>query len=344
MKNIVVILLSFCYCILSAQPGNNNQCFDEIARQENRIINMLDQVGDLTDSSWEALIELLKNNPYTLKYDFKRLLEKSTIEITQSDDGQVRCYYSFGTYGGQMGVSIIQYQFNDAIYVKDFNAITSFSKIGPYRYLSWIMHWRGWLSNKGYSLYVIDFKHEISVIDEISINFDGKDWLNRDQYGNSIPSFIIDSLVHVPREILKSDSRPEEDCNSTLSGQYDSYIIKDGKFCFVSHEGDPFIHESLKRYYSLTAQFKTKHYIIRVDEQGNGLYRYSSWKHSSIIMDKPRIIVYDGVFDENANKYVFINGNYTYNVGVIPQEQGYPPKYYIEVYKNKQLLLREANN
>lgn len=53
-------------------------------------------------------------------------------------------------------------------------------------------------------------------------------------------------------------------------------------------------------------KFKTKNYLIRIDEQANNKYRYASWKIGSLESSKPDLILTDGEWENDGT-----GGNHT---------------------------------
>lgn len=78
------------------------------------------------------------------------------------------------------------------------------------------------------------------------------------------------------------------------------------------------LHPSLSNFKQPVLNFKTKSFLIRIDELNNGQYRYASWQAGQPQSAKPALVLnkgsvyYDG--SGGNHHYVFKSGNYTYTV------------------------------
>src|SRR5262249_42797373 len=76
------------------------------------------------------------------------------------------------------------------------------------------------------------------------------------------------------------------------------------------------LHESLKEFKTPIHILETSKYRVRIDDLGNGNYRYASWPLNSRMSDKPEIIIEHGEFkfDGSGGNYIitFKNGEYVY--------------------------------
>lgn len=66
------------------------------------------------------------------------------------------------------------------------------------------------------------------------------------------------------------------------------------------------LHASLKSFLVPVYKFKTKNYLIRIDEQVNNKYRYASWKIGNSESSKPDLILTDGEWENDGT-----GGNHT---------------------------------
>ena len=55
-------------------------------------------------------------------------------------------------------------------------------------------------------------------------------------------------------------------------------------------------------------EWKTKSYIIRVDDMDDWDYRYSSWSIDKKLSDKPDLVIYDGEYNPQGS-----GGNHNYD-------------------------------
>lgn len=110
------------------------------------------------------------------------------------------------------------------------------------------------------------------------------------------------------------------------------WITTDGKILALNHQSEfekkeylnliaeqkKKIHSSLKPFKAPIYKFKTKNYIIRIDELENESYRYSSWKKSQSEPSKPELIIQNGTLEYHGSSgnhtFTFKNGNYNYKI------------------------------
>lgn len=106
------------------------------------------------------------------------------------------------------------------------------------------------------------------------------------------------------------------------------------------------IHPSLKSFNTPIYKFKTKNYIIRIDELENETYRYASWKKSQPESSKPELILQKGILDLGGSggnhSYTFKNGAYSYVIerNIIGAEDSSEIDFFIE--RNNKKILAEA--
>ena len=96
---------------------------------------------------------------------------------------------------------------------------------------------------------------------------------------------------------------------STFEKNYKASLIKKQKTV---------IHPSLVNFKKPTYTFKTKNYLVRIDEMADGSYRYASWKKVQDITSKPDIILLNGniEFEGTGGNHTitFKSGGITYSV------------------------------
>ena len=81
------------------------------------------------------------------------------------------------------------------------------------------------------------------------------------------------------------------------------------------------LHESIKEFERPECLLETSKYRFRIDDLGDYIYRYTSWLIKSKMSDKPNLVLLNGkfVFDGSGGNgsYVFKNGDYIYECGII---------------------------
>ena len=342
------VIVTFLTVILSLPHyAQNNRDVERYISQINEQLIEMAKVDSWDWGCWGDFKLLLMSFPKeTYEYNFDNLIKLLDISFNESNDGIIKCYTFYG--GAQMGECVVQYKYGGQYYSIDdgSNYYISMDKISNDTYLCYESPWRGWNSYKCCSLDIIELGDSIKVLDGLSICVDYIDKMRRtpDDHNYYFFSYDVDTfsdapfIIYVP--VIISDNNKEidhRDTDNILSGQYDTYIIKNNKFQFVKHEGDPFIHESLKSYYRLITKYLTKRYLLRVDEMEGGSYRYASWNLPNDEEKQPSIIVYDGVYEKEKKRYKFDNKGYTYYVGDGFEEQNR----YVEVWKDNKMLLRD---
>ena len=107
-----------------------------------------------------------------------------------------------------------------------------------------------------------------------------------------------------------------------ISDRYDLYRWDGRRFDSVGNVGNHRLHASLLEYDELASYFVTKDFRIRIDQMGDGSYRYASWPRRKETAVKPDLVVGGGRYDEKNSCFVFENDGYIYRVGDITYAVG----------------------
>ena len=108
------------------------------------------------------------------------------------------------------------------------------------------------------------------------------------------------------------------------------------------------LNESIKQFKEPVLILETTKYRIRIDDMGEGSYRYASWTLNSKMSEKPDIIIFKGEYKADGSggnhSFIFHNGEYIYDCAIIVLgEEGSPPAY-LTIYKgDKEILSQKAN-
>ena len=90
---------------------------------------------------------------------------------------------------------------------------------------------------------------------------------------------------------------------------------------------------------------ETVKFKIRIDDLGNGNYRYSTWAKNANMKTKPNLIISNGKvrFDGSGgnHSYFFSNNEYTYEVAIIVMGESDSPPAILTVRKNKEKILTQ---
>ena len=107
------------------------------------------------------------------------------------------------------------------------------------------------------------------------------------------------------------------------------------------------LHSSIKTFQKPILDWDTAKYRVRVDDLGDGNFRYVSWSIDKSPSDKPDIVLINGdiTFEGSGGNhhYTFKNGRYSYILHVTVIGCDTSPPGWLEVYKNdKQLLFEDV--
>ena len=108
------------------------------------------------------------------------------------------------------------------------------------------------------------------------------------------------------------------------------------------------LHPSIRKFKRPIFEWKTKSYIIRVDEIDDWDYRYTSWSIDKQLSDRPDIVLYNGGLHHQGSggnhNYDFKNGKYIYRVDVNRlgkySYEEYPGT--LDMYEAEKLIFRES--
>lgn len=105
------------------------------------------------------------------------------------------------------------------------------------------------------------------------------------------------------------------------------------------------LHSSIKTFQKPILDWKTANYRVRVDNLGDGNFRYASWSIDKNPSDKPDIVLINGdiIFEGSGGNhhYTFKNGHYSYVLHVTIIGCDTSPLGWLEVYKDDEQLLFE---
>ncbi|SFT82295.1 hypothetical protein SAMN04487870_1925 [Pseudoalteromonas sp. DSM 26666] len=107
------------------------------------------------------------------------------------------------------------------------------------------------------------------------------------------------------------------------------------------------LHSSIKTFQKPILDWKTANYRVRIDNLGDGNFRYASWNMDKSPRDRPDIVLIHGEITFSGSggnhSYTFKNGRYSYILHVTVIGCDTSPPGWLEVYKNdKQLLFEDV--
>ena len=108
------------------------------------------------------------------------------------------------------------------------------------------------------------------------------------------------------------------------------------------------LHRSINKFAEPVCVLSTANHTIRIDDMGQDKYRYASWKKGAEMSDRPDLVILNGeVFPDGSggnHHYIFKNGNYTYECGIVVLgEEDSSPASLIVYKKGKEVLNERAN-
>lgn len=106
------------------------------------------------------------------------------------------------------------------------------------------------------------------------------------------------------------------------------------------------LHSSIKTFQKPILDWKTANYRVRIDDLGDGNFRYASWSIDKNPSDKPDIVLFHGEIKFSGSggnhSYTFENGRYSYVLHVTIIGCDTSSLGWLEVYKNDKQLLFEG--
>ncbi|RYZ39597.1 MAG: hypothetical protein EOP49_30120 [Sphingobacteriales bacterium] len=105
------------------------------------------------------------------------------------------------------------------------------------------------------------------------------------------------------------------------------------------------LHPSLRHYIQPVHLAETRNYRVRIDDLGDGNYRYASWKVKAPVGSKPDIVLTDGVWIPEGSggnsRYEFTKGDYKYILSIIHIGSDENPPARLQVMKEGEEILSE---
>ena len=151
--------------------------------------------------------------------------------------------------------------------------------------------------------------------------------------------------IYVP--LSEGEMGPRQMTDRYLLYHFDGKrFVKKGE---VGHRG---IHPSVQQYKRLLCFFKTKDYVIRVDQMADGALRYASWKSNMSLSEKPDLVIMGGRmikednYSHSEDIYLFTNEGVEYQIGrgeihLDPEGDNDYDQYLIVSRNGKQILKQE---
>ena len=108
------------------------------------------------------------------------------------------------------------------------------------------------------------------------------------------------------------------------------------------------LYPSIQKFESPEYILETETYRIRIDDLGNGKYRYASWAIKNKMSDKPELVLENGEFIPEGSggnhRFEFKNGDYIYDCSIIIMGEDDSPPARLTIYKlEREILSQKAN-
>lgn len=301
-----------------------------IADAESKIVDYFfkDEDSDYDEFDYDLFEEAVRAFPEeAMNYDFDRIKEWTSVEIFDTDDGNVRVYSwtyppegTMGTYG-----NILQYKWRGKVKFGTFTHDRDEFELdtrglytldnGKYIRFEYLREWstQAYASAKAYRLTrrglqaIPLFETEDGLSEMIDLEYCIPDWYFRAGRGEGYGwLFFFD-------DSKKTLYYPSSEEYNFLSDRYVPYVW-DGKTMHPKREvGNPFLYPSLQEYESLALLGRTSRNLIRIDYMADGTYRYAAWPSLSEMYDRPELVI-NGGFLNKAGKWIFKNQGVVYNV------------------------------
>ena len=301
------------------------------------------------------------------------MLENEEFDVVTSPDKNLRIYVT--TCNAEMGSSMNLVQYRDdtgAIHVIDGeqwekqNEINS-DDVRNLLFKQWIHKILEFSCKDSTKLYVITSDENLNgEISNHSITYTLAAYKIKNERLEPTEAFITKgkALQNIMREFNYSYLwyYPEEQHHDFAEADSAKYILYVGNEvdnepidryqCFQfdgtnltdTGESAPFwLHHSLHKYKRIVYLCTSKSHYIRIDDMGQGIYRYSSWPRNAIFADAPSLVVFgkenritdkDGLVNHVLS---FTNDGYEYRILLSPGRWGFYAVE-MEIIKNGQVI------
>lgn len=105
------------------------------------------------------------------------------------------------------------------------------------------------------------------------------------------------------------------------------------------------LNKQVQNYKKPIYLLETTKFKIRIDDLGNGNYRYSSWSKNADMKTKPGLIISNGIvkFDGSGgnHSYFFTNNEYIYEIVIIEMGETDSPPAILTIRKNEEQILTQ---
>ena len=361
---LIAGLLTFASC---SQKDTSEKPIDgvypHLLKIEKEIVKELDYLSKKSDAESDKervrikdeIFDLIAKDTTTLSHEFGPLSENKEFDIVTSPDRRLRIYVT--DCDTEMGASmnLVQYR-DDAGFihvVKKQNGKTSDTVLNLL-FEHWIHKIFEFSCTDGSKLYVITSDENLNgEISNHSITYilaaykiknnklePEKAFVTRDNKATQkIERIFNDSYFWYYPEEQHHDFAEVDNINNILyvGNEIDNYPI-DRYQCFQFNgthltetgESAPFwLHSSLHQYERICYLCTSESHYIRIDDMGQGIYRYTSWPRNTRFSDAPSLVIFGketNIADRGDiynHALSFVNEGYEYRILLIPGRWGF---------------------
>lgn len=326
---------------------------EKMERKEIEMLQMLrtdafyteEETDQESGTYYDSLTNWVLTDTATFSYPFTRSIENGNLTIADSDDRCLR-FYSWDTeQGGSMTMwgNLIQFRSGQdvkAVHQSIDRQLHPDAQFDEFDFGSYIDTIYTFPCANGSKLYLAESYSSMSG--NYSANYllamriqDGnlvsapcfvRQGKRTDQIGleHSVASwYFIANLGEGWDWIFRYDQEAQNlyvastDSMETLIDRYDIYHFNGSDFIYQKTGGPFWLYPELREYQRLELLFKTKDYMIRIDNLDGETMRYTSWKSTQQMSDVPQVVL-TGEYNEEENTFLFSQGSYNYAVTLEP--------------------------
>jgi len=367
--------LKFCLIVFGVisliSCGNNEK--QNLSEAEQRLLEIEhDENEFLSDTPrykfGDELTKLILSDTSTMSYPFQLLIDSSGVNITTSQDGNLRFYSWVTPFGGTMFDygSVFQYRSDGKVFSFagtpcDYDENNNFIQSTGYHdngkaflnihtvkienktyYL--VEDWSRYDSQRGVgsiNVFTIEndrlkaenlFRTKKDTLSTISIEYNFANWYFSANNGQGFDwIFSFDEKTNTLYVPLINDDIDF----GFVTDQYLLYQLKGNYFQYTGINGGHWLHSSVRKFRYLAGIFETPNYLVRVDKMNNNKYRYTSWSKNKTMADEPDLIIENGIKDDSIANFGYIFNTKEYKYEVRPTAE------HLIVWKNDKRILSE---
>lgn len=370
-SRILIIIIPTLFMFTS---GSKNQ---KLPQAEKELAKIYHKEGGAGYKFGSILTELILSDTSTISYPFQQLVDSRYVNITMSNDEDLRFYSWVTPFGGTMlnYGNAFQYKSNGKVYSFEY---TPWDYDESYNYIEPIEgcgNGRSFVKihtiNIGEKTYYLvgdwaryNSGHGVGGINAFTIE-DGKlktEKIFKTQ-NDTLDAIHIEYCFSHRHLVVNNRKRSDwifsfdENTNTLyvplinddisfgyVTDQYLLYQLKDGYMQYIGRDGGFWLHPSIKKFEYLEGIYKTEKFNIRIDYLENDNIRYVSWTKDKTMTDTPDLIIDKGIRIDHWQQtlhpyyeYIFENKEYAYRIYF-----GKDGEQHLLVEKNGKEILKET--